>query len=195
MAIVDNLINWDLISQAIRHYGEKYSYIEVPWVVSRKSIQITLPNDKYFSVPVSNKDFNLTETGTEDGVLVGSAEQSFLELESRGLLSRGRYMACTPCFRNELIKDNLHQKMFMKVELYSNIVSIDEYQLMTTMALDFFSRLSKSTSIIRYSNFEDIEINDVEVGSYGIRQSGNLNWIFGTGIAEPRCSTAIRMNK
>lgn len=37
----------------------------------------------------------------------------------------------------------------------------------------------------------DLEINNIEVGSYGIRQYKNLFWVYGTGLAEPRFSQAI----
>ena len=39
----------------------------------------------------------------------------------------------------------------------------------------------------------DIVLNGIEVGSYGIRQHENLRWIYGTGIAEPRFSTALKI--
>jgi hypothetical protein len=39
----------------------------------------------------------------------------------------------------------------------------------------------------------DIECNGVELGSYGVRHFENIDWIYGTGLAEPRLSTV--MNK
>ena len=38
----------------------------------------------------------------------------------------------------------------------------------------------------------DIESNGIELGSYGIRQHENITWVYGTGLAEPRLSIAIK---
>jgi hypothetical protein len=32
--------------------------------------------------------------------------------------------------------------------------------------------------------------NDIEIGSYGMREYENFKWIYGTGMAEPRFSKA-----
>ena len=48
------------------------------------------------------------------------------------------------------------------------------------------------------SNFEivkteeglDIELNGIEIGSYGYRSYKDFHWIYGTALAEPRFSLA-----
>lgn len=38
----------------------------------------------------------------------------------------------------------------------------------------------------------DLEYNEIELGSYGIRRCGYLNWIYGTGVAEPRLTRTLK---
>lgn len=128
------------------------------------------------------------------GFLVGSAEQGFVSLDRLKVLGRGNFMSCTPCFRREDVHDILHRPYFMKVELYKNDV-VDESALseMISHAYEFFS-LAASPKVVKTSEGFDIEINNIEVGSYGLRKYNNLQWVYGTGVALPRYSTAKERN-
>ena len=191
-------ISWKVINDAVEFYRHRgYKYIEVPWVVSRTAALSTLASN----VP-ENRIFKILRDGAIDGCLVGSAEQSFIQLHFDGHLSLdnpGKFVACTPCFRNEPEIDNLHQQTFMKVELFSNIS--DHYkasEIMIDDATDFFRCFTFARNIKKIMTTEgyDLEIAGIEVGSYGMRQyitdSWHLQWVCGTGVAEPRFSTALK---
>lgn len=178
--------SWQNISEAIKFYIENgFSYKNVPWTVPKHISMITCP------------DRNRTYTTNTAVDLVGSSEQSFLWLHELGDLPRGKYVTCTPCFRNEPVIDILHQTNFMKVELFANEVA-DEKTLHNIIdtAYTFFSSLKghrKSLAIEKTDDGFDITNNGIEIGSYGIRHHANLSWIYGTGIAEPRFTTSISL--
>lgn len=177
-------INWSIIPKALDFYEKLgYSYVEVPWIVSGEAINVTLPPDR-------------TGLRTQDGPLVGSAEQSFLHMALNGDLLSGRHVACSPCFRDDE-EDDLHQRYFFKVELIllSLVPILDANRRVRDMAdeaLVFFTGLygGRDASIVPTEQGLDIEVNGIEVGSYGYRSYKELHWIFGTGIAEPRFSLA-----
>jgi len=102
-----NTINYRYISDSIDHYiNNGYKYIEVPWYVSKDVMEVTRPSevgDDYY-IPKNNK------------FLVASAEQSFIYLIFKGIITPGFYVGVSPCFRFEKITDT-HRKVFMKVEL------------------------------------------------------------------------------
>lgn len=182
-------INYSLISKAINFYEKiGFQYLEVPWIVSDKAVNITLPKER-------------KGHRCKTGMLVGSAEQSFIQLMIDNQIKPGYYVAAGPCFRDDEV-DLLHQETFFKVELIDlkfddeniNIDSVDtDVQWMVNKALNFFTSIpgGELSKIISLSeNCFDIELNDIEIGSYGIRRFKNFHWIYGTGIAEPRFSIA-----
>jgi hypothetical protein len=172
------IIHWDLIAKAIGYYQSlNYRYIEVPWNVSDEAVNATLP-------------IGIESLRTVDGALVGSAEQSFIQLLLDQHTLDGKYVACTPCFRNEII-DRLHQRTFMKVELFSALNHSTLNQV-TDDALSFYKMLpgGELSTIVETEQGYDIYLNDIEIGSYGIRKYKNYSWIYGTGFAEPRYGIA-----
>jgi seryl-tRNA synthetase len=175
------MINYSLISKAIKAYKKLgYKYIDVPWTVSRDIIDITLPVGR---VAFSADGHNF---------LVGSAEQSFLHLIINENLKSGKYVAASPCFRDDEV-DKYHQKYFFKVELihYSSDASLDKSDLSNLIA-DTYSVLknfsNKKIQFFKTKEGYDLAIDGVEIGSYGIREFNGFNWVYGTGIAEPRFS-------
>lgn len=185
---MNNPINWSYINQAVAYYrGLGFKYVEAPWIVSPDSIGVTLP--------VGRRHFTCN-----DGGLVGSAEQGFIELMRNGLLSEpdradGLYVAAGPCFRDDDV-DLLHQKTFFKVELI-RILGLPTGQHeaqylvknMAKMAVEFFEDvLGEEVVIVETAEGLDIELNDVEIGSYGYREAFGKSWVYGTGLAEPRFS-------
>jgi hypothetical protein len=177
-------IIWEAIGRAVGHYQTfDYAYVEVPWAVPPEDIGATfVPTGSDPAIPGM-------------GFLVGSAEQGFVKLDREGALGAGRFVACSPCFRvREPVFDIFHQPYFMKVELYRND-RVDEAALMEMIrdARQLFRLfLGSDPELVATDEGFDIEVNGIEVGSYGIRSYGALRWIYGTGLAEPRFSLAAR---
>lgn len=191
-------ISWGGVSRALEIYQDKgYEYVEAPWVVSDVAILATLPA-------------GLEATRCQQGALVGSAEQSFVQLMLDGKLSPGRYVAATPCFRDENPVTLLHRPYFFKVELIHVLFDVDtvaaDVLAVAQDALDFFNRLIEDTikytpgfkfagraKLVATPDGYDIELNGVELGSYGYRSFAGSVWVYGTGYADPRFNTVLDM--
>ena len=177
------MINYKIIDDSLTYYQDNgFVRIETPWTVSPYIDDITRPVNKTpFQLNVNNKR------------LVASGEQSFLYLYLKEFLPLGQYVTVTPCFRNESI-DYLHMQYFMKAELIkTDVVNEDELHKIINIAHKFFQQyFTKDLNIVKTDIGFDICINDVELGSYGIRESDHLKWIYATGCAEPRLSTLIK---
>lgn len=174
-------INYIKIADAIQYYERLgYKYIDVPWLVSDEAMQITSPQGpRFFS--------------TFAGNLVASGEQSFLEIRNK--LTPGRYLCATPCFRDEPNHDYLHLQSFFKVELIKVLEPDEDKECcVQTMAADafFFFSMYGSPDYKKTEIGIDIELCGIEVGSYGYRKHGEFEWIYGTGVAEPRLSQVLR---
>jgi tRNA synthetases class II core domain (F) len=176
-------INWSFFPVIINEYAKLgYTYIEVPWLVNEEAIKATIPS---FAKPLA------VDSGTEANQLVGSAEQSFLYMALKNELPSGKYMALTPCFRDDKV-DELHQKYFMKLELIiiGKVYSSDVIHVMND-ARYVLSQFSKKTMVVQPTDDgSDLTLNGIEIGSYGKREYKNIKWIYGTGLAEPRFSIA-----
>lgn len=186
-----NMINYSRIGEALGYYEKlcKYKLIEVPWLVSKEAIDVTKPPAlRYFD--------------TFAGHLVGSGEQSLLEIRSR-LTPNQRYVCATPCFRDEPEEDYLHLQYFFKVELM-HVLPVDEKAAMENMlkeAHDYhakhknyatgFYTAQPTVDVVATSEGFDINVNGIEVGSYGIREYNKFLWVYGTGLAEPRFTQAL----
>lgn len=184
------MINYSLISKAIKSYKKLgYQYIEVPWMVPKHVIDITLPPKRQAYKAVSSSVY-----ADDDSYLVGSAEQSFLSLIIDKKLKDGKYVAASPCFRDE-IEDKYHFKTFFKVELIHycsqgllSRIDLNDVILDAKEVLEQFT--DKKVKFVHLEdNTYDLQIEGVEVGSYGLRHYADFNWIYGTGIAEPRFSS------
>jgi hypothetical protein len=202
-------ISWRDIANAISIYeAEGFEYVEVPWFVSDRA-----SNTTNTTIPWKATRYD------KDNVLVGSAEQSFIEMMLDGRLSKGKYVAASPCFRSDP-PSRLHQATFFKVELIHILGPESSYQGplldhwildMAETALSFFHTLEggDEAEIVRTDEGFDIELHGIELGSYGYRFTGPLmeyrrfgslsdthghgathHWVYGTGLAEPRFSLA-----
>lgn len=184
-------IDWWLLGKAQDFYQRRgYQYVEVPWAVRPEITQVTIP---HWVDPFSLTDLDLD--------LVGSAEQSFLQMMWDGRLLPGRYCAISPCFRREPHLDDLHQLHFMKLELIDfNPPDLDQ------AFLDIVGdahRFMGSYMQVKLRQIEDDEsgprrqydlesLGGIELGSYGVRNAGRTYWVYGTGIAEPRFSYVLK---
>lgn len=175
----------DKLYAAKQYYQESlgFTYIEVPW---------TCPQ----SVQLKTCSKRVSPTKTDNGlILVGSAEQSFLNLILNGELESGDYQTITPCFRNDK-QDELHQLYFTKLELISYWTEINPiFPLsMAEMALNFFKRYLDCVIIEMGDLQYDIISSDkgVELGSYGTRFiNEKLMYTYGTGLALPRLNYVL----
>lgn len=177
------MINYKILDDSVNYYlNNNFQRIETPWMVSRYVDEITKPIDiPSFELKLNSK------------CLVASGEQSFLYLYLKDSLPKGQLQTITPCFRADRI-DNLHSKWFMKNELIkTDTVNDIELDKVIEIAYNFYKNYFNNLNISKTSIGYDIEINGEELGSYGIRSCEFLDWIYGTGCAEPRTSTLIKL--
>jgi len=173
--------NFRIIADAQDHYEELgYEDIAVPWVISREAMDSTLP---------AGKD----PYATFGGYLVGSAEQSFIDMLLSGD-ELGRVQATTPCFRDEA-HDELHSPYFLKTELFDSILPPTVEGVLSVLE-DAFLFLSRYREVrIEQQGELSWDIVDaetgVELGSYGVRRIPGHSWIYGTGVALPRLQQTI----
>lgn len=183
------MINYKLLNDSINFYEEiGFKRIESPWTVTKAISDITRPPEA--------KEFALKHE--DNKVLVASGEQSFLYLYNKGFLPKGCFQTITPCFRSNSF-DETHTKYFMKNELiitdYKERDEVSTLNNIVCQAKKFFSLWLNphdiNVKIINPTQW-DLEYKGIELGSYGIRYCSFLNWIYGTGIAEPRFSGVLR---
>ncbi len=173
------MIDYGRLDRSIKFYESfGFSRIESPWTVTKEISGITKPPDKIdWEIVGKNK------------VLVASGEQSFLYLYLKGFLPTGKYQTITPCFREEPF-DKTHTKYFIKNELIiTDEVTPKKLDYIIQVCKEFFeNEINSKIDISKTDIGYDLEINGVELGSYGIRSCEYLDWIYGTGLAEPRFS-------
>lgn len=176
------MIDYARLGRSVEYYeAAGYTHIEVPWTVTQAVSNITKPTDAgEFLINSKNK------------VLVASGEQGFLYLALKGFLPPGSFQAITPCFRDEAF-DPSHTKYFMKNEL---IITKDPSEALvmeiSRIAMGFFHAEHPHGDLrfVETTMGCDIELNGVEIGSYGLRKTSFLTWVYGTGLAEPRFTMA-----
>lgn len=188
-------MNYSRLVNAQRFYEAKdYVVVDAPWAITAAVNEITKPVE----------DDHLMLNSNVDSVLVASAEQSFLQLRVDGLLPDGKYQAITPCFRDEPVIDEIHQQSFMKLELIK--ISSTKFELVDVLevvkhASEFFINQGlrvKAVETNEATHSIDLVcyVTGIELGSYGIRYDESIGyWIYGTGVAEPRCSYVLELAK
>lgn len=193
------MIDYSLIHESILFYKENgYARVESPWTVTPAIAEITKPTE----VPL---EWKLNHNGK---VLVASGEQSFLYMYLKEFLPEGKFQTVTPCFRSDMF-DQQHTKYFVKNELIeTGIVNSTTVEVMLKGAMEFFSeripeklleikqnelrRTSDMKELCSYDIVAKLGKNEVELGSYGLRECSFLKWAYGTGCAEPRMSHALK---
>lgn len=189
-------MNYGHLTSALEFYRKRgYAYVQdAPWHVSR---------DAYYATkPAEARDVSIDVhmcTGGGDAIpryAVASGEQSFIQMLIEGYTLK-RALCITPCYRIEEYND-WHRPYFMKAELI-NAHDVDQAHLMHMVheACSFFEQFFPQVRVVQTDIGWDIVEKDsrMELGSYGIRelivQGQHLQWIYGTGCAEPRLSTVI----
>ena len=182
------MIDYSILAKSVEFYETSgFQRIESPWTVTAGISDITRPKDK--------KAFELIHD--DHKVLVASGEQSFLYLYAKGFLPLGVYQTITPCFRSDSF-DSTHTKYFMKNELIdAKTVTTERLDEIVQIAFNFFKKYCPEKDLriqgdgitgLQY----DIEYKGVELGSYGIRSCPFVEWIYATGVAEPRLSSTLK---
>ena len=185
------IIDYNLLDKALKYFSKRgFKQIEVPWRVSREAINGTFDTRESFK--------------SDNKFLIGSAEQGFFEIYLQNKLTPNQFMSVSPCFRNEP-EDYFHQQEFIKLELiYFSDYSLEskvEYKIFREFIISFIIKklkIKSSDLVILETNdknsiySEDILINGIEYGSYGIRYFENKYYIYGTGIALPRASKILK---
>jgi hypothetical protein len=181
-------VSWENIAKAISYFKDSgYTYVEVPWVVPDEFTRSTCPEERWI-------------VNSTLGDLVGSAEQSFLYLDATGKLPKGKFVSCTPCFRNEDTIDLLHQTTFMKVELYMNEkTKVSDLPSFVEEMSKFYEGMGVFEHLVVRElpdGTVDLELGGIEIGSYGViwrhpldvwhrsgrtpllncRQTGKISW-------------------
>lgn len=167
-------IDYHLLNDALQFYHRMgYRQVEVPWMVGREACFATLDEGQSNAILTDDQRY-----------LVGSAEQGFLEMD----LPHGSYMAVSPCFRRGE-RDSIHQETFVKLELHrTDVVTLDALHTMIEQCRAYFRSLAPDLEIelVATSHGWDIEMEGVEIGSYGRRSALGRTWLYGTGLALPR---------
>lgn len=182
-------MNWGRLHAAEQFYRARgFQYEETPWVVPLSVAQETMPSD-------ANPFFVYKgDSSREEAVLVGSAEQGFLSLREDGRLRRNqRYVSVSPCFRGESdssLVPGVTQLVFMKVELFSwTLEGSTDYLQFMSLAREFMESQGAKCTVQKTELGWDLICGGVEVGSYGCRDKGTIQ--YGTGLAEPRFTFAL----
>lgn len=178
------MIDYARLDRSTKFYEQAgFKRIESPWTVTQYISDITKPEGKTdWEIVGKNK------------VLVASGEQSFLYLYLKGFLPKGRYMTITPCFRDEPF-DHTHTKYFIKNELIITDEVTEEMlkSVVSTCKQFFETELVTKVDIVKTDEGYDLEVNGIEIGSYGIRSCEYLKWIYATGCPEPRMTSVKNM--
>jgi hypothetical protein len=175
------------LQQALNYWQALgYRFVNLPWLASMSILDYTRP-------PQAKGD----DIYTPHGGFVASGEQSFLDLWVHGRLSADvPCIGWTPCVRQEAVFDDTHHFYFLKAELFVPCCTLEPRKVLSDMLFEahrYFDALAPG-AVIRPIDFaqKDIEIANVEVGSYGIRMLPTGEpYVYGTALAEPRLSYAL----
>lgn len=192
-------MNYDNLARALTHYRERgFAYVDdAPWLVNAEAYNATKP------VREDVTDVTCVIAGQPTKFFVASGEQSFIQLLLDGRMLK-RAVCLTPCFRAEAgcfraeaEFSEWHKLYFQKVELINaHDPSMASLIQMVHDAMLFFERQVAVRVVETGPEAFDIvtKKSRIELGSYGIRRvktSKELRYIYGTGCAEPRLSSAL----
>ncbi len=184
---------WTRLAAAMEFYrGLGFKYVDVPWVVEQDAMEVTLPVER----PACYCEC-VGGLGTQvptDGYLIGSGEQGFIDMIQQGLSLPDMAMTCTPCFRVENHHDEFTKPYFMKVELF--VSHGTKFEDLCGMARRFMMKFGKTIDIVPTREGLDLMLDGIEVGSYGKRLIPEWGeFVYGTGLAEPRFTAALARKK
>lgn len=181
-------MDWHRISHALlmaRTSG--YKQIHTDWIVAPQFAAITKPPD---AIPMN-------VSGAFAGELVASGEIGLLKyLASNPPEPNSKFVTCTPCFRHETeYIPGFKEPWFLKVELMIANPSDDLKAAAGVLAMAKIIMGTWTRKLVFDASIGDLNLNGIEVGSYGIREHQGLKWAYGTGLAEPRFGYALTQGK
>jgi hypothetical protein len=179
--LISGFTDWGRLARALAFYQKNgFLRVEVDWHAPKEICALTCNDDSRMYA-------------FDGDYLVGSAEQSFIHAMKLDGLPKGRYVTLTPCFRREPQVTETHLLQFMKVELFASHDANPDLALeFADLARRFMEEeTSHAVDLVMTAEGYDLEIGGIEVGSYAARTADGMSWTCGTGLAEPRFSTAI----
>ncbi len=173
------MIDIPLLSKALTFYEtEGFQPVQVPYVVDEGVSALTRPEGRGELWHDSQR------------VYAASAEQGFIQVLDT--LLPGKYMALTPCYRDEPVLDALHYKVFLKLELAVIQGQKSDVNWMLDVAQRFFLDVCDIPTERVQIDSDQVDLvcrtSGIELGSYGIRRGLQDTLVYGTGFAEPRTS-------
>lgn len=170
-----------------------FRYIDLPWMVPTEFSDATRPPEcRDLPIPY--------------GSFVASGEQSFLQLWAAGqLCGAPGYVGWTPCLRDDKL-DETHQHGFMKAEWFVPLGHDNEHdwepvlpamvqtqaEIFRLVARQCGESLRGTLDIVTLGSEQvDLELNGIEIGSYGRREFQGQHYIYGTALALPRFTLAL----
>lgn len=195
-SVTQSVIEYQILAHAIEIYKKQgFIQVEVPWIVSVDAKRITHNGPTPYEL-------------ITDQSLVGSAEQSFVQLimSEENLSPNTKFMSVSPCFRYEPHVDFYHSNQFIKLELFVYMPKDDLFSLWHHVYREdlvpsnlknsiTFVNTSKLTSDPSIEAAYDLEINNIEVGSAYVRsfthKGMSHRYFCATGLALPRFSQVI----
>lgn len=179
---MNSSINATLIYSAMSFFKDRgYRFITVPMLVDEDVVRLTMPKDR-------------TPKFHNGKCYVGSAEQSIYQMIKEGKDLPSKVLMITPCQRDEEVLDDLHQEIFLKIELACTDNTLS-YRCIANDVIDFCDTLTDKAVMVDFSDFDDsidIEVNGIEIGSYGRKEYMGRIINFGTGLALPRFTQALK---
>lgn len=169
-----------------------YQAVSLPWITALAYTEATRPAGGTEQPPLG------------PGYLVASGEQSFLQLADRGQLPPAKgYVGWSPCVRQEAGFDATHHLYFLKVELFVPAAGPEALLAVKEMLLGSVDFNAKELLASGHGleglevcdvapNQWDIQLAGIELGSYGLRQHFGIDYVYGTGCAEPRFTQALQ---
>ena len=109
-------------------------------------------------------------------------------------LRPGCYCSAGPCFRDEPTLDKHHRYAFFKLELIhygDNLMSARRMAHEADLVMWNLFGEEHVVKCVETAEGYDLEVNGIEVGSYGRREHKGHKWIYGTGLALPRATSAF----
>ena len=173
----------NLGNAALLYEARGWKWLDAEWAVKDDACRMTLPSGMEAT--------KVTWQNADTMSLVGSAEQSFIDLMLRNSICSGKWQAITPCFRNESYTEPARRNVFIKLELFLCDMQSEKLQGVISDAAEVMYVITgiMPNRVINEDGY-DLEINGIEVGSYGCRKVNGRPYIFGTGCAEPRMTFA-----
>jgi hypothetical protein len=212
------MINWHLFSKAITSYTHLgYQLIEVPWLVDQQAIDVTLPPGATPFTVSGCGELNQLVGSAEQSFIYLALQGKLLPGKYQALTPCFRddkedELHHKYFMKLELIHINPKPFILNKADGHTYFGPInrkEENEWLASEGLDpiedesepstydqvlldakhVLSFLTKKTIKREKTEIgEDLTIDGIEIGSYGIRAYNAITWVYGTGLAEPRFS-------